>query len=713
MLVALPSAIAFGVTIFAPLGADYAAQGALAGILGATALGLVASALGGAPRLITAPCAPAAAVLSAFALQLTQGGTAAEAVLLMLALTGLLCGGLQVLFGAVRLGQLIKYMPYPVVSGYLSGVGLIIVVSQVPKLLGVPGGTDFWASLASPSLWAWQAMLVGIVTIAVMGLADRFTKVVPAAILGLASGTLVYLGLGLFDPALLSLEGNALVIGPLHASGEGLGDALVQQWKAMGALGPGTLFQLFMPAVTLAVLLSIDTLKTCVVLDALTRSRHDSNRELVGQGVGNLVSSLAGGVPGAGTMGATLVNLSSGGRTRISGIAEGVLSLLAFALLAGAIGWLPIAALAGILIAIGVKMFDRQSLRLLGSRSTLLDFAVIVAVVVVALTVNLIAASGTGIALAIALFVREQIGGSIVRRKAYGNRLFSRRMRLPQEMAVLDRRGDRTAIFELQGSIFFGTTDQLYKALEQDLKTSTYLILDMRRVQSVDVTAAHLLQQIEETLAERNAYLIFSDLPSKVPSGQDMRRYLNQAGLDEEEHHARIFAELDDALEWVEDRILAGEQLERPDEALLELRDIVLFRGRKEETLAALETCMEQRSCKAGTKIFAQGDDGDELYLIRRGEVRIVLPYAQAGGHHLATFGRGNFFGEMAFLDRQLRSADAIAFTDCDLFVLSRRRFEAFAERHRALALNLLGGLASALAERLRYADAEMQALEN
>src|SRR3989304_36964 len=96
-------------------------------------------------------------------------------------------------------------------------------------------------------------------------------------------------------------------------------------------------------------------------------------------------------------------------------------------------------------------------------------------------------------------------------------------------MAGLDRGGDRTAIFELQGSLFFGTTDQLYKALEQDLKTSTYLILDMRRVQSVDVTAAHLLQQIEETLAERNAYLLFSDLPSKGPSGQDMRRHLDQA----------------------------------------------------------------------------------------------------------------------------------------------------------------------------------------
>ena len=130
MLVALPSSIAFGVAIFAPLGGTYAALGALAGILGATALGLVAPAVGGAGRLITAPCAPAVAVLAAVAIGFTQEGLAPEAVLLRLALIALICGVLQLLFGIVGIGRLIKYMPYPVVSGYLTGVGLIIIASR-------------------------------------------------------------------------------------------------------------------------------------------------------------------------------------------------------------------------------------------------------------------------------------------------------------------------------------------------------------------------------------------------------------------------------------------------------------------------------------------------------------------------------------------------------------------------------------------------------
>ncbi|MGB7543709.1 MAG: SulP family inorganic anion transporter [Burkholderiales bacterium] len=712
MLVALPSAIAFGVTILSPLGHDYAAQGAVAGILAATALGIVASAFGGAERLITAPCAPAAAVLSAFAIELSQQAVAPPAALLMLVLIGLACGALQVLFGVVGIGRLIKYMPYPVVSGYLSGVGLIIIISQVPKLLGVAKSVEFVEALTSPSTWSWQAIAVGAVTVAVMATAPKLTKAVPAAILGLAAGVLAYFGLGLADRSLLVLAGNELVVGPLRNSDSGFTDAIVGRWKAFGGLDLAEIYSVITPALTLAVLLSIDTLKTCVVVDALTRTRHDSNRVLIGQGLGNLCSAAIGGVPGSGTMGATLVNISSGGRTRLSGLTAGLLTLAAFLVLEKVLVWIPIAALAGILIVIGLRMFDLNSLRLLRSRSTILDFVVIVAVVVVAETVSLIAASGVGIGLAILLFIREQIGGSIVRRKAYGNQTFSKQMRLPAEREILERRGDRTAIFELQGSLFFGTTDQLYTALEPELKTRTYIILDMRRVQSVDVTAAHLLEQLQDMLSERKAFLIFSQLPQNVPSGQDMREYFDQVGLVKPEHPVRAFGELDEALEWVEARIIEEERLARAAEQPLELREIDLFRGRKEETLAALEACMEKRSFKAGATIFTRGDAGGELFLIRRGAVRIMLPLSDRQGHHLATFGRGNFFGEMAFLDRAPRSADAVAYSDTELFVLSRRRFDAFAEEHKMLAMNLIEGLARMLAIRLRYTNAELRLLQ-
>ena len=711
MLVALPSAIAFGVTIYSPLGASYAAQGALAGILGATAIGLVASAFGGTNRLISAPCAPAVAVLSALAIQFSQDGVPAQSILLMLTLIGLMCGFAQLVFGAVGLGRLIKYMPYPVVSGYLSGVGLIIIASQIPKFLGVPSGVHLWNALVTPSMWQLQGIVVGAVTIGVMVGAPKLTKSVPAAILGLVAGVLAYFGLGFAYPELLTLAGNQLVVGPLGGSGAGFVDAFTGRWTAVSELKFASIGNLVIPALTLAVLLSIDTLKTCVVLDAVTRSRHDSNRELVGQGLGNIASTLIGGVPGAGTMGATLVNISSGGKTRLSGLIEGALALLAFLLLGQFIAWVPIAALSGILIVIGVRMIDRASLHLMRSRSTILDFAVIAAVVVVALTFSLIAASGVGIALAIVLFVREQIGGAVVRRKVYGNQMFSKQVRLGEEMEILLKNGEQTVIFELQGSLFFGTTDQFFSALEPELKTRNYVILDMRRVQSVDVTAAHVLEQVERVLTERKAFLIFSQLPRNLPSGRDMHQYFDQLGLVRYMSQSRVFDQLDDALEWVEGRILAGEHLQRALEKPLELRDIDLFKGRKEKTLAALEACMERRSFKAREKIFVRGDTGDELFLIRSGSVRIVLPLNATEGHHLATFGRGDFFGEMAFLDPEPRSADAIAYLDTELFVLSRKRFDLLAEEHKKLANKLLESLARVLATRLRHTNAELHLL--
>ena len=712
MLVALPSAIAFGVTIFAPLGGSYAALGALAGILGATALGLVAPAIGGAGRLITAPCAPAVAVLAAVAIESTEEGLAPEVVLLRLALIAVLCGVLQLVFGLVGIGRLIKYMPYPVVSGYLTGVGLIIIASQVPKFLGLAEGDSPWQALAAPSAWSGIGIGVGLATVAAMLLAPRFTKKIPAAILGLGAGVLVYFGLAFAEPGLLTLEGNARVVGAFGGAEGGFVDAVGTRWAAIGGVGVDDVAAVAVPGLTLAVLLSIDTLKTCLVLDALTKTRHDSNRVLIAQGAANLASTAVGGVPGAGQMGATVVNLSSGGQTRLSGVIAGVLSLIAFLAFGSVIAWVPLAALAGILIVIGVRMIDQHSFALLRNRSTILDFAVIVVVIAVALGYSLVAASGVGVALAVMLFIREQVGGAIVRRKAFGNEMFSKQIRVPEEMAVLEDKGAQTAIFELQGSLFFGTADQLYTTLEPELKTRRYVVLDMRRVQSVDITAAHMLEQIEDLLAEREAYLLFSDVPRNVPSGRDMQAYFDEVGLVRPTHHVRVFGEMDDALEWVEDHILEAAKFSRTHKQALELREMDLFVGRKAETLAELEACMVRRSFKAGEKIFTRGETGDELFLIRRGAVRIVLPLT-AQQHHVATFGRGSFFGEMSFLDRGERSADAVADTDTDLFVLSRQRFDEVTVHHKRLAIQLLGNIARILALRLRYANAELRGLRD
>ena len=713
MLVALPSSIAFGVAIYGLLGAQYVGRGARAGILGAIAIGIVAPMLGGAPRLISAPCAPAAAVVSALAASLLAGGASPAHIVVLLLLMATMSGALQLLYGALGGGRLIKYIPYPVVSGYLSGVGVLIFLSQVPKLLGFPAGVSLRDGLLAPGVWQAPAVVVGLVTIGGVVVAPYVTRSVPATIVGLGSGLIAYLATALARPELLSLDGNRFVIGPFGGSIGAILADLRDSGTALRSLGMADVGTLVVPALTLSVLLSIDTLKTCVAVDAITRSRHDSNRELRAQGVGNLLAAFVGGVPGAGTMGATLVNVTSGGRTRLSGMLEGLFVLAAFLLLGGFIAWVPIAALAGILVVVAYRMCDWRSVHLLRQRSTALDFVVIAAVVVVAVEVDLIAASGTGLALAILLFIREQIRGSVIRRKVTGRQMSSKQHRLPAEEEALDGRRAEITICELQGSLFFGTTDQLFTELEGDLERCRFLILDMRRVNSVDYTAAHLLEQFEAILGERDGFLLFSRLPPALPTGQDLKKYFAQVGVMRPKKNVLRFETLDDALQWAEDRILGEVRPGTSDEeAPLELPQVELLREFEADgTLGDLARCVETRSLAAGELVFRAGDRGDELFLIRRGVVRIVLPLEGGDYHNLAACGRGDFFGEMTFLDRGVRSADAVATTATDLYVISRARFDELARAHALVGVKLFARLARALARRLRRTDAELRAM--
>ena len=704
MLVALPSSIAYGVAVYALLGTEFIGHGVRTGIVGAMVLGIVATVFGGAPRVISAPCAPAGAVLASLAGGLLAAPGAAPApaqIVALLLLLALMSGALQMLYGLGGGGRLIKYIPYPVVSGYLSAVGVLIFLSQLPKFLGVSA-----AHLRAPAQWSGPALIVGVVTVAGVLLGPRLTRAVPATILGLLAGLLAYFATAWFRPELLMLTNNKLIIGPVGGDG-GIFAGMTQVWPALAGLHFSDLRLLVMPALTLSVLLSVDTLKTCVVVDSLTRSRHDSNRTLIGQGAGNLASALVGGMPGAGTMGATMVSVESGGRTRWSGIFEGGFVLLAALLLGNWIAWVPVAALAGILLVVAIRMFDWGSFQLLRQRSTVLDFAVIATVVIVAVTTNLMAASGAGVGLAMLLFIREQIRGSVIRRKVAGNRISSTQHRLPAQQALLEQHGAQTVVCELQGSLFFGTTDQLRTELEADLKQCRWLILDLRRVQSMDYTAAHLFRQFEMTLAERGGGVVFSRLPAR----RDLQEYFTQVGTLKGHAGLRKFETLDDALQWAEDQILAELGSAHPyGETPLELMAFDLCREfTADQTLAALAACAEARSFTAGQVIFQAGTPSDELYLIRRGVVRIVLPLGGSNYHNLASFGRGDFFGEIAFLDRGVRTANAIATTPVDLFVISRARFDEASRTHPLIGVKVFARLARTLALRLRHSDRELR----
>lgn len=711
MLVALPSAIAFGVTIFAPLGVEFGAKGALAGMLGVTALGLVAASFGGTQRLISAPCAPAAAVLSALSIQMAQQSSPSGMILVTLFLVALMASLIQLGFGVLKIGDLMRYMPYTVVSGYLSGVGLIVIFSQLPKWLATPKGMNWWQSLQTPQAWQMSSLATGTATALAMVYAPKITTRIPAVIVGLGAGIVTYWALGLtVQPALLQLDGNPFIIGRLSADLDGLMHAVTGPWSSILGSAMPHWEQVLVPALTLAVLLSIDTLKTCLVLDALTGTRHNSNKELIGQGLGNLASTLLGGAPGAGTMGATLVNKASGGTTFMSGVFQGLWAMVAVALLTPLIAWVPVASLAALLVVIGYRMIDWHSLSLLKSRDTALEFAVILAVVVVANTVSLIAASGLGVGLAILMFIAEQVHASNIRRVTHGHQTFSKKVRTHAERSVLEAEGRSTAIIELQGSLFFGTTDRLLQTLDEHLKSAHNLVLDFHRVQSLDFTAGHMLERVEKQLKDRGAHLILSRLPAKTVTGKDLRTYIGHLGLQSSDT-THLFNDFSDALQWVEDEIIHRHRDELHENEALPLEGFELLQGLSATDLALLKSIACTESYPQDARIIEAGAQGRGLFLIAHGQVKISLRLANGQNHHVTTLGRGQIFGEMSFLDDAHYSADGHASEPTELIVIDKHRFMQLVEQQPTIFSTVLQRIGLGLAARLRHTNDELRNL--
>ncbi|MEM1427610.1 MAG: SulP family inorganic anion transporter, partial [Cyanobacteria bacterium P01_H01_bin.130] len=336
-IVALPLALAFGVA---------SGIGPIAGLYGAACVGFFAALLGGTPSQISGPTGPMTVVMAATFASLTQGQTDPQAGL-ALAFTVVMLGGVfQILMGILQFGKYITLMPYTVISGFMSGVGVIIVIPQIAPLFGHPSTANILDSLtALPGVIRNAnpiAELLGVLTLFIVFAAPRrLNRILPAPLLALVACTLL--------SVLVFPEGSIPRIGTIPSGLPELHLPYITLNNLKNILGYGLM---------LAILGSIDSLLTSLVADNITRTQHDSDRELIGQGIGNLFSGLIGGLPGAGATMRTVINVQSGGRTPISGIIHALI-LVAIVLKAGPLtAPIPHAVLAGILIKVGIDIID-------------------------------------------------------------------------------------------------------------------------------------------------------------------------------------------------------------------------------------------------------------------------------------------------------------------------------------------------------------------
>ena len=398
-IVALPLALAFGIQAFGGVDSPNAASlGALAGIVGATMLGFFASLFGGTHSQISGPTGPmtvVTATLIAGAWASSNGNLGA--VLFSMSLAGIFCGLFQILFGIIKIGKYVRYIPYPVLSGFMSGIGIIIIIQQIYPLLGLKGkGSMIELLTGLPTALSGgisiSALLLGIGTILIIELFPLITKKIPATLVALIVMTVISLFCNLDQKLIIGEIPSGLPL-PVFLKGEI--DMASIEWMSV-------LKAALIPGLTLAGLGSIDTLLTSVVADNITKTKHNSNKELIGQGIGNAVAGLFCGLPGAGATMRTVVNVKSGGRTQLSGMIHALILLAILLGLGSVVKYVPLSVLAGILITVGWGIIDFKGFKDL-FKIPKADAVVLVVVLLVTVFVDLLTAVGIGMVIACVL----------------------------------------------------------------------------------------------------------------------------------------------------------------------------------------------------------------------------------------------------------------------------------------------------------------------
>lgn len=487
-IVALPLALAFGIQAFSGVDSPEASSmGALAGLVGATLLGFFAALFGGTHSQISGPTGPMTVITASIvsgAWASSQGNI--SAVILSMSLAGIFCGLFQVIFGLIRIGKYVRYIPYPVLSGFMSGIGVIIILQQIYPIIGKksPASTldmiiNFPAALADGV--SVIALALGLACISLIVLVPKVTKKVPATLVALIAVTVV---------SLFTNLDSSLTIGNIPA---GLPMPFFTKVQLDGIDWASVLEASIVPGLTLAGLGSIDTLLTSVVADNITKTKHNSNQELIGQGIGNAVAGLFCGLAGAGATMRTVVNVKSGGRTQISGMIHAVLLLAILLGLGSLVKYVPLSVLAGILITVGWGIIDFRGFKDI-LRIPKSDAFVMMVVFLMTVFVDLLTAVGIGMVIACVLFMKR--AGDLVENSYSAKALdtFDKESPWEDEKDIPEEIRNRIYIERLDGPIFFGSITGFQRVMHDIPTNVKIVIIRMRRVPFMDQSGVYAME---------------------------------------------------------------------------------------------------------------------------------------------------------------------------------------------------------------------------
>ncbi len=646
-------------------------------------------------------------VVAAMAAQLQASGASERllpTVAVMMAIASLAVGAVFLLLGRLRMGNLIRFVPYPVIVGFIGGMGWLLIGGAVRVVTGLPlSFVDAASLIEMPMLLRWlPALIAGVglwflqhrrphalnVPLTALGIVGCFWVVV------LASGTPV-----------ADLVSDGWMLAPVPPLNSWLpihrivmaGDV---DWHLLQSHWPQLL--------TLMTVSLMGVLMQASVIEIAARTDVDLNGELRALGAGNVLGAFVGSLAGYHSLSTSLLSVRMGHPTRATGLVVAIVILLILCFGREAIGWLPKALIGGLLFFVGLDVLSSAILNTHLRRSRP-EYAVGMLVFAVVAFVGLIEGLGVGVGAGLVLFVVNYSQVDVVRRESTAVDHHSNVVRSARARAMLDELGGRVIILELQGYVFFGTSNLLLRRIRArlgDQPSPSHILLDFRRVTGIDSSVTLSFDKLQQYAQTYGLTLIATAL---APS---LRSAFERPGPG----HAtsspiRIFPDLDHGLEFAENRLLATATSNTPKEETLEQQ--LIQTGGEPHEIAVLMGWLDRCTYAAGEKLIRQGETSDDIFYVERGAVTIQLVIPDGRVVRLRTMGAGTVVGEIAVYLRLPRSASVVAIEDTVAVRLSGKTLAALRRENPSGAALLHAYLARQLAEKLTATTRQLGAAQS
>lgn len=699
--------ISFGVSLAALIFTGEMARHIQAGIgvmlVSTFVIGAVVSSRSSYGPIVAAPQENTSVILALMATaiggRMKSSDGALPTLIVAFAITSAATGVLFLVLGTLRLGKFVRFIPYPVVGGFLAGTGWLLVTGALGVMSGLPIRLDQVPALFTAKVIAtWlPGVVFGGVLAAVMR-RDRHYLVLPGLLIG---GIAVFYAIVIAaGPGVAGAMSGGLLLGPFP----GGGTFPPVDLASLGRVDVVMLRDSAGNMLACTVLAAISILLNATGLEMATERDLDLDRELRVNGIANLLAGLAGGVPGYLSLSESTLNHKVGARSRAPGLIAALFSILVLFAGMSAIAHFPKPILGGLLVYLGLS-FLIETVYDSAFRLPRGEYALVLLILIVVATVGFIEGVGVGIVVASVLFAVNYARIDVVKHSIAGSGLRSKAGRSLAGEATLQRLGGHVDVIQLQGYLFFGRAYQLLLRVKDRFASSSpvpvrFVVLDFRHVDGIDSSAVVSFSRMRKLAEAQSAVLVLTHLPASVA-----KQLVKGGCLDEEEPplsepcHARRFADLDHGLEWVENELLAwaGDPRSESETLSRELERVVMHRAMVDRLLGYLE----RFEATLGQEIYKKGEISKDLYLIESGEVEAWLEMSGGQSRRLRTMGTGSVVGESGLYLDQARSASVRATQPSVLYRLSIPALARMTREAPELAAAFHQFVARQLAERM------------